>query len=250
MRYTKWVTDNLIDMNEEKKKIWKDFWKTFGWSILLVVVIIAIVALTCWHYSTRAASVNGSAISRLTIIKELENESGEAMLDALVTKKIIAQKAAEAGIKIDESEIDETIKALEERISSQGSTLEVALTQQGITLEKFREQITLQKALEKLLADKVTVSDDEVNQYIETTKVSTPEGTSDEDFRAQVKEQLVSQKLGAAAQEWINEQKKNAVIKYFVPYAPEPAAEELPVPTTESAPAGEGSQDQPAPTTN
>lgn len=228
-------------MTEEKKKIWKDFWSTFGMSVLLGVIGLVIIAALLWHFTTRAATVNGSSISRLTVIQELETESGEAMLDALVTKKLIAQKAAEAGIKVEEGEIDETVKTLEERIAAQGSTLEVALTQQGITLEKFREQITLQKALEKLLGDKVAVSDEEVKQYLESTKMTPPEGVSEADFHAQVKEQLVSQKLGAAAQEWIAEQKKNAAIKYFVPYAPAPATEEVMTPSPETAPAPEAS---------
>lgn len=232
-------------MNEEKRRIWKDFWSAFGSTIFLVVVAIVLIIAALWHYYTKAAVVNGSTISRVAVISELEMESGEAMLDALVTKKLIAQKAAEAGIKIDETEIDEAIKTLEDRIAAQGSTLEVALAQQGISLKKFREQITLQKALEKLLADKVAVSDEEVNLYITTNKLSAPEGTSEEDFKAQVKEQLVSQKLGAAAQEWITEQKKNSVIKYFVPYAPEPVPEEITTPNPEPAPA-EGANPEPS----
>lgn len=218
-------------MTEERKKIWKDFWTEFGWTILLVVALVAILLLTLWHFHTRAATVNGSAISRLDVIRELENESGEAMLDSLVTKKIIAQKATEAGIKIDEAEVEEAIRVLEEQIAAQGSTLDVALEQQGITREKFREQITLQKALEKLLADKVAVSDEEVDQYLTNAKITAPEGISQEDFKAQIKEQLMSQKLGSAAQEWIDEQKRNSTIKYFVPYAP---VEEETLPTPEA----------------
>ncbi len=235
-------------MTEEKRRIWKDFWGAFGSTLFILGVVLILIGAAVWHFGTRAAVVNGSAISRITVIQELETESGEAMLDALVTKKLIAQKAAEAGIKIDEAEIDETIKTLEERIASQGSTLDVALAQQGITLEKFREQITLQKALEKLLADKVAVSDEEVQQYLESTKLTAPEGTSDADFRAQVKEQLVNQKLGTAAQEWIAEQKQTAVIKYFVPYAPtaEPVTEEMTAPSSEEGAAPEAASSQPA----
>lgn len=218
--------------------------------ILIAVAVIVVLVGLAWHFYTRAAVVNGSSISRLTVIRELESESGESMLDALVTKKLIAQKAAEAGIKIDEAEIDETIKTLEERIAAQGSTLQEALDQQGITMEKFREQITLQKALEKLLADKVTVSDEEVKQYIESTKMSPAEGMSEADFQAQVKEQLVGQKLGTAAQEWITEQKKNATIKYFVPYAPEPVVEEMLPENSESTPTPEPAPEQAAPATN
>ncbi len=235
-------------MTEEKRKILKDFWGAFGMIVLGVIGALIIAGALAWYFATRAAVVNGSSISRLTVIQELEAESGEAMLDALVTKKLIAQKAAEAGIKVDEAEVDATIKTIEEQIGAQGSTLEAALSQQGITLEKFREQITLQKALEKLLGDKVAVSDEEVKQHIESTKMSAPEGMSEADFHAQVKEQLVNQKLGMAAQEWIAEQKKNAVIQYFVPYAPEPIKEEVINPNPETTPAPEG--EQPAPAAN
>lgn len=236
-------------ISQEKKKILKDFWDAFGSIVLLVILALVIIIGLVWHFSTRAASVNGASISRLEVIRELETESGEAMLDALVTKKLIAQKATEAGIKIDEAEIDEEIAAIEAQISAQGSTLDVALAQQGITQEKFREQITLQKALERLLADKISVSDEEAQQYIASAKMSAPEGMNEADFLTQTKEQLVNQKLGTAAQEWITEQKKNATIEYFVPYAPEPIAEEVMTTTPEEAPAPEGGETQ-APANN
>jgi hypothetical protein len=236
-------------MTAEKKQILKDFWGAFGSAVLIIILVLIVIGGLVWHFCTRAASVNGASISRLEVIRELESESGEAMLDALVTKKLIAQKATEAGIKINEEDIDAEIKKIDEQIAAQGSTLEVALEQQGITEEKFREQITLQKALEKLLADKISVSDEEVQQYITSTKMSAPEGMSQEDFLAQTKEQLVSQKLGTAAQDWITEQKKNSTIEYFVPYAPEPMMEEMMTPATEEAPASETSEN-PAPATN
>lgn len=228
---------------DERTRILKDFWQAFGSIVLLAILALIVVLGLIWHFTTRAASVNGSTISRIEVLRELENESGEAMLDALVTRKLIAQKAAEAGIKIDEAEIDEEIKKIDAQIAAQGSTLDAALAQQGITQEKFREQITLQKALERLLADKITVSDEEAKQYMTANKISAPEGVSESDFLSQTKEQLMNQKLGTAAQDWITEQKKNAHIEYFVPYAPEPIAEEMTT-SPEAAPAPEGNQSQ------
>lgn len=231
----------------EKKALLKDFWQAFGSSILLIILALVIAIGLAWHFGTRAAEVNGAAISRLEVIRELEAESGSAMLDALVTKKLIAQKATEAGIKISEAEIEEEIRTIDAQITAQGSTLDDALAQQGITQEKFREQITLQKALERLLADKITVTDEEAREYMSSTKMSAPEGMSEADFLNQTKEQLANQKLGSAAQEWVAEQKKNAHIEYFVPYAPEPVREEVMTPSSSETPAENGNGAEAAP---
>jgi hypothetical protein len=83
------------------------------------------------------------------------------------------------------------------------------------------------------------VSDDDVKQYIESTKIKAPEGTDANAFFAEVKKQLTSQKLGTEASNWIAEQKKAAKIQYFVPYAPkaedQPTADATPAPADNSA---------------
>jgi parvulin-like peptidyl-prolyl isomerase len=241
-------------MTSESRKVWKDlggallaFWQAFMVPILVILAILVAGGVYFCQQYNKAALVNGSPIARKEIVRELEKASGEQMLDALVTKKLITQKAKEAGIKISPSEIDEEVKKIETRVSAQGmGSLEEALDQQGLTMEEFREQITLQKALEKLLADKINVSDEEVTQYLESTKAKAPEGTSEEDFKNSIKEQLRSQKLGTEAGTWIEEQKKNAKIEYFVPYAPKPAPEVLdaPVETNTAAPAPAAPEEQ------
>jgi parvulin-like peptidyl-prolyl isomerase len=232
-------------MTPESRKVWKDlggalksFWQAFMVPILVIVAIIALgLAYFCQQYD-KAALVNGSPIARKEVVRELEKASGEQMLDALVTKKLITQKAKEAGIKISPSEIDEEVKKIEARVTTQGvGSLQEALDQQGLSMAEFREQITLQKALEKILADKIIVSDEEVAQYLASTKAKAPEGTSEEEFKNSLKEQLRSQKLGTEASTWLEEQKKNAKIEYFVPYAPKPAPEVLEAPAPAEAPA-------------
>ncbi len=230
----------------ETKQAWKGLggamkkvWAASAMPIVVVLIIIGAALALGYRHFTQAAVVNGSVISRFDVIKELENSSGQAALEGLVTKKLITQAAVKAGIKVSSSDIDADVKDIEDKIAAQGSTLDAALEQQGMTRASFREQVTLQKSLEKLLADKVSVSDDDVKRYIESTKVKAPEGTSEEDFKAEVKKQLTSQKLGVEASNWIAEQKKEAKIQYFVPYAPkvevEPAAETTPAPADNNA---------------
>ncbi len=246
-------------MTEKSRKAWKDlggalkgFWQAFTVPILVILALaIAGIVYAAQHYN-KAALVNGSPILRKEVVRELEKASGEQMLDALVTKKLITQKAKEAGIKISPDEVEAEVKKIEERVAAQGlGSLEEVLQGQGLSLEEFREQVTLQKALEKLLSDKITVSDEEVNTYITTAKMTAPEGTSEEDFKKGVKEQLVSQKLGVEASGWIEEQKKNASIQYFVPYAPKNEETlEVPAAATETEVNPQPSAPVEAPATN
>ena len=103
-------------------------------------------------------------------------------------------------------------------ITAQGGTLEMALAQQGMTEEKLREQITIQKKLEKLLADKVAVTEAEIDTYIKDSKATPPKNVKMEDFRKQIGEQLKGQKFQQEAQKWVSDLTTSAKIKYYVNY--------------------------------
>lgn len=202
------------------------------------VMVIAGIVLLGALYAGRglfvAAIVDGSPISRWSIVRELEKKSGEQALDALVTKKIIHAAAMKSGIMVSQSDIDAEVASITDQVTKQGGTLAMALEQQGMTEMEFRDQIVLQKELEKMLAGKVTVSDDDVNQYITQNKVTAPKGMTDEDLRNSIREQLKGQKFNTEATKWVANAKAEAQIQYFVDYAPKP----LPV---SELPAGEAS---------
>ncbi len=165
-----------------------------------------------------AATVNGSPISRLAVIQELEKQGGKAALEAMVNEKLIAAELAKNGITVEVSEVDAKIKEIESQISGQGGTLEAALTEQGMTLEVLREQIGSQLQLEKLLADKIVVTTDEVASYIKDNEIVPPPGVALKDVEAQVSEQLAQQKFQLEAQTWIAGITSSATIKYYTTY--------------------------------
>ncbi|MEK9174049.1 MAG: hypothetical protein AAB845_02165 [Patescibacteria group bacterium] len=228
------VTEKTAPRNEKsvketvmtlKQKI-KDNWK-----VLLPLVLVAVVALGVWWGRSLfvAAIVDGEPISRLAVIHELEKRSGGQALDTIVIKKIILKRAMEQGVSISGEEVNQEITTLEGRMGEQGTTLDAALAEQGMTLDQFKEQIILQKALEKILADKVAVSDEEVTRYLTETKATRPATMTEEEFNAKVREQIKSQKFGTEVEIWLAEQKQKANIQYFVDYA-------LPLPSEEPAP--------------
>lgn len=165
-----------------------------------------------------AATVNGSPISRWSVIKELEKQSGKAALEGIIQKKLIDHQLQKEGVMVSQTEIDAEIKIIEQEVSGQGGTLKAALEAQGVTEESLREQITIQKKLEKVLADKVTVSDADLEAYKKQNEVKLPEGQKEEDFNAELKQQLKRQKFQEVAGQWVSDLTKNAKINYYVNY--------------------------------
>ena len=72
--------------------------------------------------------------------------------------------------------------------------------------------------MEKLLGDKVEISDAEIDAYIKDSKTTPPKDIKLEDFRKQLSGQLKQQKFQAEAQKWVADLTKNAKIKYYVTY--------------------------------
>lgn len=183
-----------------------------------VTVILIIIALFFAKGFFVAATVNGSPISRLSVIQELEKQGGKQALEAIIDKKLIETELNKQNITVAKEEVDEEVKKIEEQVTSQGGTLEAALAQRGMTEEKLREQITIQKKLEKLLADKVAITDAEIDTYIKDSKAIPPKDVKMEDFRKQISDQLKQQKFQQEAQKWVSDLTASAKIKYYVNY--------------------------------
>jgi len=165
-----------------------------------------------------AATVNGSPISRLSVIKELEKQGGKQTLEAIINQKLIDAELNKQNVSVTQEEVDEEIKKIEAQVASQGGTLKDALAMQGMNEKKLREQVTTQKKLEKLLADKIAVSNAEVDAYIKDNNVTPPKDVKMEDFRKQLIGELKGQKFQQEAQKWVSNLSASAKIKYYVNY--------------------------------
>jgi hypothetical protein len=193
--------------------------KFISMKMAIIIAIIIILGALLFYYKGLfiAATVNGSPVSRISVISELEKSSGKKVLDGIVTKKLLNDEANKKGITITSDEIAAEIKKIEEQVKAQGGTLDAALLQQGMTRKDMEEQITLQKKLEKLLGDKIAVTDEEAAKLLADSKVTVPKG-EEEKFKAQAKDQIRGQKLNDAAAAFIESLKTGASIKYFVSY--------------------------------
>ncbi len=183
--------------------------------IIIIIVILVLIFGRGWFV---AASVNGNSISRMAVIKELEKQGGKQILGEMVNKKLVETELDKQKITITKADVDAEIKKLEDRFAGQGGTLAQMLTQQGLTEDVLRTQITTQLKLEKVLADKVVVTDAEIDAYIKDSKAVVPKDMKVEDFRKSISEQLKSQKYQQEAQKWIADLTAKAKIKYYATY--------------------------------
>ncbi len=191
-------------------------------NVKLAIGIAMLVIVLALLYSARglfvAATVNGAPIGRMAVVAQLEQASGQKMLDALITKKLIAQAVAEEGKSVSPDAIAAEVKKLEEQIAAAGSgTLEELLAQQGMTMDDLRDQIVVQKQLEQLLGEKVAVTDAEVDAYIEKNKLSIPEEQLAA-ARVEISDQMKQQKMSTEGQQLVAELRAKASISYFVHY--------------------------------
>ncbi len=195
--------------------------KSIKISVKLIVIIAIIIVLGVLAYISKGlfvvATIDGNPISRLTLIQKLEKSFGKNLLDSMITEKLVENAAKDQNIVISSEDIDKEIKTIEDQISAQGGTMSEALAQQGMSLDDLRMQISLQKKLEKLLADKTNVTDEEVAQYVKDNVATIPEG-QEAIINEQARAQLINQKFDTAAQALVDDLKTKAKIKYFVNY--------------------------------
>lgn len=165
-----------------------------------------------------AATVNGYPVSRLEVVRELEKQGGEQVLESLVNEKIILQEARKANITITDEDVNAKVNQFKEQLSAQGQEYNAILEAQGVSEADFKKQVEIQVYLEKMLADKTTVTEEEIKTFLEENTAYMPEGLSDEEKRNMAMEELKQQKLSTEFSNWLTEAKANAKVNYFVEY--------------------------------
>lgn len=186
------------------------------------LVVLVVVGLIYFGGKTFiAATANGQLISRLSVIKILEKQGGQKVLDTIILKTLINQEAKKRKLSVPQSEIDSEIKKIEVNISSQGSTLDALLSQQGMTKNDLIGEIKLQLLVTKMVDNNVSVTDKEADDYIASQKDQSSLNStqpSPELTRDQAKTAIKQQKLQVKIQSFVADLKAKAKINYFIKY--------------------------------
>jgi parvulin-like peptidyl-prolyl isomerase len=183
-----------------------------------LIVLIVLFALYLLKDQMIVAVVNGQPVFRWTVIKKLEEQGGRQVVDTLVTEKLVRQALRDQNVQVSKEEVDAAITEIEARLAAQGMTLDQALAQEGLTRQKLEDDIMLQKSAEKLVADKVSVTEEEIDAYIAENKEFLPAELTGDALRAEVRTQLVANETNMAIQAWVQELTANAKVQYWKQY--------------------------------
>lgn len=186
-------------------------------TIIIIFLVLVILVSGLFYFRSRliVALVNGQPITRFNLINELEKQSGKKTLESLIIKTLILQEAKKQKISVTKEEVNQEIKQLEESFSSQGQDFNQALEAQGMTQNQLKEQIEIQKIVEKIVSGSVKITEAEVEKYLEENKDLFPKETSIEEIKIEVRQQLENQRLSEEIQTWIESLKNNAKITYL-----------------------------------
>lgn len=187
--------------------------------LVAIIVIIAVVAYSLYQKYMIAATVNGTPISRLAVIAELEKQGGKKVLDTIITQELLLAQAKKENVSVSQAELDKEFKKIEITITEQGGTLDEALKQKGMTKADLSKEITLQVMVQKLVkADQIKITDKEVEDYMKANKDQFPADAKTKPDTNQIKETLKQQKLQIAIQKFITDLHTKAKINYFGAY--------------------------------
>lgn len=180
----------------------------------LGLVIVGLLVMRYKHIFV-PATVNGSPIYGWEYMSELNKAAGSQIIDQLVTESLIRQEASKNNIVVTEDDVNSQLTELETQFSASGG-LETFLSAQGMTRADLVRRIETNVMVEKLLADQVAVSEDEIDtEYADNAELYTDleESEARQQIRASLKNQKLQEEVGA----WLNSLQAEADINIYVP---------------------------------
>lgn len=158
------------------------------------------------------AKVDGVGIPKSEWEKTLKSSYGSTAAKELINIYMIRNELTKAGIKVTDEEVNAEIAAKEKQLG--GQSLEEVLAQQGRTMEDLRKTFYLWVGMKKLLQDKITVTDQDVADYIKQVGSSLT-GTEDEK-KAQAKKDLTDQKIDEEISNWMTELQSKVKVENYL----------------------------------
>jgi peptidyl-prolyl cis-trans isomerase SurA len=160
--------------------------------VLLILPLLAIASSASAVVINRIiATVDGQPITKYELqqfsLQSIRTRQGgasldqAALLDALITDKLVAQEAAEKGVIVRDEDVDRYIDDIKQRNKLDDKQLEAALAAQGVSKEDYRKQIRQEIERQQLIGreirGKVNVTPEEIQRYYDAHlgEYATPE---------------------------------------------------------------------------
>ena len=185
--------------------------------ILSIIGAISLIVLSVFltNGTFVSATVNGSPISRYSVIRELERGNKKAVIAMEIEKRLILSEMKKNKIVVTSDEVTAEMKKIDAQFITQNTTLKIKLEEESLSEKDFKKKVVIKLGLTKLLADKLVVNDAEITAYIIKNKIALPKGMTTDIFRKEVGLAVFSEKFEVEAQKLLVGLKKSAVIKYY-----------------------------------
>ena len=106
--------------------------------------------------------------------RQLAAANPSALLDAVITEKLIAREVSDKGIVVRDEEVTRYVEQIKERNKLDDAGLQQALAAQGLTMEAYRAQLRgeIQKAqlINREIRGKVSITPEDVRRYYDAHK--------------------------------------------------------------------------------
>lgn len=206
---------NLLEEKQlpTQKQSLKKWWILVGVGVLLAISLIGYLG----YKQLVLAWVDNTPITRYTLYKQLEEKYGKDFTEQLISETLIMKEAKARGVSIDESAIDAEIKKIE--VSQGGADkLKQAMEAQNITMSQLRSQIKYKLLIDKAFGMDISISDKEINDYMETNKDQIPptEGMAASEsaqLKQQIAETLKGEKINKSFEPWLRDALQSSRVK-------------------------------------
>jgi hypothetical protein len=194
------------------------FWSLAAAAILIIAALAGLnVYQALRNREPAVAVVNGERIPRSAYDKLIATSgNGQQALNQLINQTLLAQDAARHHVTVSPDELDTELQKQKAGFASD-SEYRQALAQAHLTEPELREQLKYQVLLNKLVLDKVTVSDSEIQQEYNQNKDTTYQGKTLDQVKDEIKQDLLQQKQVAAEQAYFDRLHAEAKIKQHLP---------------------------------
>ncbi|HOQ76926.1 MAG TPA: peptidylprolyl isomerase [Thermoclostridium sp.] len=136
---------------------------------IIAVIAIAAVLLIGFGSSEVVAKVGGEKITKEELYNRLVEYYGESALDSIIAEKIVDMELKKANITVTDEELQQEMNELIESYGGE-DYVNMYLAMQGLTLEDLKEDILSYLKVKKLLEPRLTVTEEEVEEYFENNK--------------------------------------------------------------------------------
>ncbi|MDC7702410.1 peptidylprolyl isomerase [Vogesella indigofera] len=161
-----------------------------------IVAVINNGVITLSELQQREAEITAS-LKRQNVALPPASVLSRQVLDLMVNEQLQLQYAASNGLRVSESEIDQTLQRLAAQNKTDLQGLYARLQQDGLSLEQFRKSLRkdllLDRIKEREIAGRVNVTDSEVEQVLKSTQ-----GLSNAEYRLAMIQLNVPERADAA----------------------------------------------------